>query len=174
MKYVTSFAFIVSLATVAACGGTSSPSAPSGNSTLTFTAMLNPGEEVPAITGPESAGSGTATITLNVSKDTYGNITSGTAAFAATLTGFPAGTPINMAHIHQASAGQSGSVVVNTTIASGDVSLTGGTGSFNKSGITVPADVASQMMANPSAFYFNVHSTLNPSGVARGQLVRVQ
>jgi CHRD domain len=174
MKYVASLALVVSLATVAACGGADSPSSPSGNSTQTFAATLKPSEEVPAVTGPESAGSGTATITLNVSKDTSGNVTSATATFAVNLASFPAGTPINMAHIHQAPIGQSGDVVVNTTVAPGDVSLRDGAGSFNKSGIAVPADIANQLMTNPAAFYFNVHSTLNPSGVARGQLARVQ
>ena len=79
-----------------------------------------------------------------------------------------------MAHIHQAPQGQSGDVVVNTTVAPGELTLANGAGSFNKSGIAVPAAVASQLMTNPSGFYFNVHSTLNPSGVARGQLVRTQ
>lgn len=174
MKYVTSFALIVALAAAAACGSTASPMSPSRNSLQTFTAILKPSEEVPAIAGAESAGSGAATITLSVSKDNSGNVTSATATFAVNLSGFPAGTPINMAHIHQALAGQSGSVVVNTTIAPGDLTLANGTGSFSKSGIAVPADIATQMISNPSGFYFNVHSTLNPSGVARGQLVRMQ
>jgi hypothetical protein len=29
-------------------------------------------------------------------------------------------------------------------------------------------------MANPSGYYFNVHTALNPTGAIRGQLVRVQ
>jgi len=174
MKYVSSFALVMSLVGVAGCTNSDSPSAPSGNPSQTYTATLRPSEEVPAVAGAESAGTGTATITLNVSRDSYGNVTSATAAFAVTLNGFPGGTPINMAHIHQAASGQSGNVVVNTTLAPGEVTLTNGAGSFNKSGIAVPADIASQLMNNPSGFYFNVHSTLNPSGVARGQLVRTQ
>jgi CHRD domain-containing protein len=174
MKYVSSLALVVSLAVVSACGGTDSPSTPSGSGTQTFTAALRPSEEVPAVTGAESAGSGTATITLNVAKDSAGNVTSATATFAVNLSGFPATTPINMAHIHQAAAGQSGNVVVSTTLAPGEVTLNGGSGSFNRSGIAVTPEIASQLMTNPAGFYFNVHSTLNPSGAARGQLVRVQ
>jgi hypothetical protein len=34
--------------------------------------------------------------------------------------------------------------------------------------------VFNAIINNPSGFYFNVHSTLNPGGVARGQLVKVQ
>ena len=177
MKYVTSFAFVVSLGMISACGGSDSPgmpATPSGSGVQTFTAALRPSEEVPPISGAESAGSGTATITLNATKDSSGNITSATATFVVNLTGFPAGTPINMAHIHQAPAGQSGNVVVSTTLSPGDVTLDGGGGSFNRSGIAVTPDIASQLMTNPAGFYFNVHSTLNPGGVARGQLVRVQ
>ena len=174
MKYVSSLALVVSLAVVSACGGTDSPSTPSGSGTQIFTAALRPSEEVPAVTGAESAGSGTATITLNVAKDSAGNVTSATATFAVNLNGFPTATPINMAHIHQAAAGQSGNVVVSTTLAPGEVTLNGGSGSFNRSGIAVTPEIASQLMTNPAGFYFNVHSTLNPSGAARGQLVRVQ
>jgi len=171
--YVTSFALMAALAALTGCGS-DSPSSPSGAVTQIYTAALQPAQEVPAVNGPEAAGSGTATITVNLTKDASGNVTSATANFAVTLNGFPASTPINMAHIHVGGAGQSGDVVVNTTIAPGDVVLTNGSGSFNKSAIAVPADIASQLMNGPAGFYFNVHSTLNPSGVARGQLVRVQ
>src|SRR5262245_54307135 len=106
MKYVNALALVVSLAAVAACSSNdSSPRTPSGNSTQTFAATLRPSEETPPVTGVESTGSGTANITLNVVKDGSGNVTSATATFAVNVNGFPAGTPINMAHIHQAAAG---------------------------------------------------------------------
>src|SRR5262245_40794215 len=174
MKYVSMFALAVSLATVAACGSSDSPNAPSGDKTVTFTAALRPDNEVPAVTGPEAAGSGTATITMTVSTDQSGNVSAATANFAVNLAGFPNGTPINMSHIHQASAGQGGNVVVNTNLSPGELSLNNGSGSFTKNGIAVSAVLAQQLMTNPAGFYFNVHSTDNPNGVARGQLVRTQ
>jgi hypothetical protein len=82
--------------------------------------------------------------------------------------------PVNMAHIHQAPAGQNGNVVVSTSLAPGEVMLPDGSGSFTRSGIAVTPDLASQILGNPTGFYFNIHSTLNPGGTARGQLVRVQ
>jgi len=37
-------------------------------------------------------------------------------------------------------------------------------------GIAVSADQVNAILANPGAFYFNIHTARNPDGVARGQL----
>ena len=158
---------------VSACGS-SSPSAPTTPTNPTFTAALSPANEVPAIVGAEASGSGTATVTLVTTKDAAGNVTSATATFVVNLSGFPAGTPINIAHIHQAAAGVNGAVVVNSGLTAGQTVLATGSGSFTASNLTVTPDLANLILTNPAGFYFNVHSTLNPGGVARGQLVRVQ
>jgi hypothetical protein len=83
---------------------------------------------------------------------------------------------MNIAHIHQAPAGTNGSVVFNTTLAAGEATAnSAGSATFTKAGIS-PADptIVNVIINNPAGFYFNVHSTLNPGGVARGQLVKVQ
>ena len=53
------------------------------------------------------------------------------------------------------------------------VELADGTTTFN---VEVTADpvIVQSIIDNPSAWYFNVHSPLNPGGFARGQLVPVQ
>jgi hypothetical protein len=107
-------------------------------------------------------------------KDASGNVTGATATFAVNLSGFPAGTPINLAHIHPGVAGVNGGALVNLGLGSGEVVLANGSGSFNKSSINVDAALAQQILNTPASFYFNVHSTLNPGGVARGQLVKTQ
>src|SRR5262249_14452876 len=142
----------------------------------TFTADLRPSNEVPPISNAESTGAGTATVVFDITKDAAGNVTSGTATFIVTLSGFPPGTPINIAHIHQAAAGTNGSIVFSTSLAAGEVTLSSsGTGTFTKAGIAPPNPAVFQaILDNPAGFYFNVHSTLNPGGVARGQLVKVQ
>jgi hypothetical protein len=38
--------------------------------------------------------------------------------------------------------------------------------------VAVSADAANAILANPGAFYFNLHSALNPAGVVRGQLAK--
>ena len=140
----------------------------------TFTADLRTSNENPPITNAEQGGSGTATITFDVTKDAAGNVTGGTANFVVNLTGFPAGTPINIAHIHEAAAGTNGSIVVNSLLTAGTVVLgANGAGTFTASNLTVDAALANRILTNPAGFYFNVHSTLNPGGVARGQLVKV-
>jgi hypothetical protein len=149
----------------AACSGSSSSPTTSSPTKPTFTAELKTSNEVPAITGAEASGSGTASITFDQ--------TANTVTFVVNLSGFPAGTPINIAHIHTGAAGVSGAVLVTTTLAAGEVTLANGSGSFSKTA-PVTADVAQGIINNPAGFYFNVHSTLNPGGVARGQLVKVQ
>ena len=174
MKYAYGIALALSLSILTAACDKESPTTPSTSATPTFAATLRTSEEVPSVTGAESSGTGNVTVTLNVTKDPSGNVTGGMATFAVTLNGFPAGMPVNMAHIHQAAAGQNGNVVVNTSLAPGDVTLSNGSGTFTRTGIAVTPDIANQILSNPASFYFNIHSTLNPGGVARGQLARVQ
>ena len=168
----------IALAVAAAgCSNSSSPASPSTPTKPTFTADLRPANENPPISNAENTGSGTATITFDVTRDANNNVTGGTATFVVNLQGFPAGTPINIAHIHQGATGTNGSIVFSTGLAAGEAVLTTGSGSFSKAGVTAAGDAAAVMnaiLANPSGYYFNVHSTLNPGGVARGQLVRVQ
>ena len=64
--------------------------------------------------------------------------------------------PLTGAHIHQASAGINGPIVVNF---SGQLS---GTGLFDP-------DLAS-VIANPKGFYVNLHNADFPGGAVRGQL----
>ena len=158
--------------TVAGCGSSTaiSPTVVSLPSSYTFTASLLPANEVPPVTNADASGSGTATITLSVTRDSANNITTASATFVVSMTGFPAGTSLTGAHIHQAGPGANAGVIVSTTLASGEVVLTNGSGSFTRSAINVPADVANNLIAGANGFYFNIHTALNPGGAARGQL----
>jgi hypothetical protein len=138
-------------------------------STQTFTVPLVAAAEVPAIANTESTAAGSATIKFNLTK-TDGVLTAATADFTVNLSGFPAGSTVTLAHIHPGVAGNTGTVLVNTGVTSGQVPLSGGAGSFTKTGIAMTPDVAQSIMNAPSAYYFNVHSSMNPNGVMRGQL----
>jgi len=154
------------------CGSDSSPIAPSQatTTTSTFTVPLSPANEVPAITNADASGSGTAIIALTVTKDGAGNITSASANFQISVTGFPAGTRVTDAHIHNAAAGSNGGIVVSVGLTSGELAITNGGGSITKNGINVPADRAAAILNNRASHYFNVHTALNPDGAIRGQL----
>src|SRR3982074_2022346 len=82
-----------------------------------FTADLKTSNEVPAIANAEASCSGKGTFTLNTTKDATGTVTAANALFETDVTGCPAGTAINIGHIHKAAAGANGSVVINSGLA---------------------------------------------------------
>jgi hypothetical protein len=154
------------------CSSSTSPSTTSPTNP-TFTAQISPANENPPITNAESVVQGNASITMVTTKDAGGNITAASATFVVNITNLPSGSTVNIAHIHECASNCNGSIVVNTTIAAGEVTVTNGVASFTKANINVPAEVAQRILNNPAGFYFNVHSNLNPGGFARGQLQRV-
>ena len=166
----------LTLALTAGCDDSNdNPAGPSNTGPIVFTAQLSAANEVPAVTGPEASGRGNATITFNVPRDAGGGVTgAGTASFAIQLSGFPPGTPAILAHIHPGASGQVGAPLVNTNLTPA-TALVLGDGTVN---VTLTAPVsqvdAAAIMANPAAYYFNVHTALNQGGAARGQLVRTQ
>ncbi|HXD72116.1 MAG TPA: CHRD domain-containing protein [Vicinamibacterales bacterium] len=151
---------------------TSSPSTPGGSTTTRFTAALSPANETPPITNAESTGSGTATIDFIITRDASNTITNSVVNFQVNMQNFPSTAVVNIAHIHSGATGVAGPVLVNTTTVPGEVVLTNGAGSFTRNSISVPAATAQSILDNPAGFYFNVHTTLNPGGVMRGQLVK--
>ncbi|MBI5056512.1 MAG: CHRD domain-containing protein [Nitrospirae bacterium] len=115
-------------------------------------AELSGAQEVPAVT---TSGSGTYDITVNT----------GTGEISGTVTFSGLSSNASVAHIHQAAAGAVGPVIV---------SLEGGAGAT--SGVwTIPTGTiltAEQITAyQANGLYFNVHSTINPSGEIRGQII---
>jgi CHRD domain len=152
--------------------GYSSPTDPSQGTTTTstFTVPLSAANEVPAITNADASGSGTATIALTVTRDGSGTITSATANFQISVSGFPAGTTVTKAHLHNGTRGGNAGVFVDINLASGELAVTNGSGSVTKNGINVPADKAAAILNDRAGHYFNVHTALNPDGAIRGQL----
>lgn len=148
---------------VAGCSDNDNPAGPSG-APMVFSAILLPANEVPPVGNAESSGRGAVQVTISGT----------TARFYVQLTGFPGNTTIVGAHIHPAPAGVNGPVLVSTgVVATAPLALNAGTIEFTADA-GIDAAVVQQIAANPAAFYFNVHSPLNPGGFARGQLQRVQ
>jgi hypothetical protein len=160
-----------------ACGS-DSPTNPSNTNTgpIVFTATLSAANEVPPVTNADANGRGLATMTVNVARDpASGKVTAGGSInFSVLLSGFPGGTVVRLAHIHPGAAGINGSPLVDTGL-SAATAITldangGGTLTFNN--VPVTQMDATSIVANPAAFYFNVHTAVNPGGAIRGQLVR--
>ena len=152
------------------------PTGPSNTGPIVYTAQLSAANEVPPITNAESGGRGTATMTFNVPRDSNGAPTgAGTVNFVIQVTGFPAGTPAILAHIHIGPSGQNGTVVVNTGLsAAAPVVMADGTATITINNREVSQEVATNILNNPGGFYFNLHTPTNPGGAVRGQLVRQQ
>jgi hypothetical protein len=167
---------LVVLALAAGCENSSNPSptpTPTPTPNPVFTSTLLAANEVPPIGNAEQTASGTVRIELVITRDAANAISSATANFIVTLAGFPAGSSVNIAHIHQAPVGVNAGIAVNTGLTSGEVTLAAnGTGGFTKNGVNVTPATAQAMLDGPAGFYFNVHTTLNPNGVIRGQLAR--
>lgn len=170
------FAVIACAAVLAAACGSKSPTTPTPNpNQITFKATLSPANEVPPVSNADQGASGTATVTLNVVRDAANTITGGNIAWTYSVSGFPAGTQLILNHIHEAGPGVNGGVVINSGLsAAAPLTLAAGT-LTNQAYVDLNANavaVYQRMIDNPNGFYFNVHSTLNPGGAVRGQLVK--
>ena len=134
--------------------------------TITFTTTLHGGNEVPGVV---TGSVGTSTVTWNTATKT--------GTYRVDVYNMPVGTTAS--HIHVGAAGVGGPVVINFTVPAGGIS-----NDYALSGTFACADVvvrAAQGINSCEDFeqalllenaYVNVHSTANPGGEIRGQLVR--
>ncbi len=170
------FAMMAMVGLLAAGCGSKSPTSPSNTppNSVTFTAALNPANEVPPVTNADASGSGTGTFKLDLTRDSAGVITAAKATFVFSLTGFPAGTNIILGHIHTGGPGLTGSPIVSTglTAANPVVLPNGSVTNQTISNIDVTPANAQLIIDNPNGFYYNLHTTLNPGGAVRAQLVK--
>jgi hypothetical protein len=152
---------------------------PTGTTTvgpIVFAAQLLASNEVPPVSNAESGARGSVTITMSVPRDTAGNpVGAGTVTFSMQAQALTPGTPVIAAHIHPGAAGMNGPPLLDTGLApTAPMVLADGTGNLIVSNLPVSQQVAAQITANPAGFYFNMHTPLNPGGVIRGQLSRLQ
>jgi hypothetical protein len=133
---------------------------------LNLTALLSGANETPGI--PSGAG-GTATITLNTATRTV--------TYKVDVYNLPSGA--TAAHFHSAGPGVSGPVVVNFTVPAGisnDFSISGTASASDlvprgEQGIRSWDDFLQALTLGQ--IYVNVHSSVNPGGEVRGQVLPV-
>ena len=164
---------------LALCGASAcdddSPTSPTGSGPIVFTVDLAASNEVPAVSNAESGATGRATITFSVPRDSSGNITGGgTWNVQAVVSGLIADSRIQAAHIHNGPAGQVAGIFVNTGLTPANAIPVNVSGTINFEGVAISQSQAEAVVANPAGHYFNMHSPLNPGGVMRGQMVRLQ
>lgn len=164
------FASLLTMLAMAVCFTALTPQVAKAE-TRVFIANLAGTNEVPPVSGGEAGITGTAVVTLDVTRDASNNITAATARFDIQLAGFPQSTVIILAHIHEGAAGVNGPVRVDSGLSPANpIVLSNVGGNISRSNLAVTPAIAAGIIANPAGFYFNVHSAANTGGVVRGQL----
>jgi hypothetical protein len=133
--------------------------------TYTFTAALHGGNEVPGVV---TGAAGTGTVTLNAATNVV--------TYRIDVYNMPVGTTAS--HFHVGAPGVSGPVVVNFTVVpniSNDFAITGTASAADlvpraAQGINSWEDFVQALMLGN--IYMNVHSTANPGGELRGQVIK--
>ena len=144
--------------------------------TIPFRAVLSTANEVPAI---ELNASGTATLWVHVVRDAGGNIVSGSVDFNVNYS-FPGEQTFTGLHIHSGPAGVNAPVTINTGLsASNTVNDPTGKGNITRQAQVLATDTTDLatlrgMLQDPSQYYANLHTTVFPGGVIRGQLQRAR
>ncbi|HWI20555.1 MAG TPA: CHRD domain-containing protein [Vicinamibacterales bacterium] len=133
---------------------------------VTLNAALDGGNEVPAVV---TGSAGTAVVTWNT--------TTKTGTYRVEVYNMPVGTTAS--HIHVGADNVGGPVVINFTVPAGGISNDFAlTGTFACSDVVARAaqginsceDFEQALLLGNT--YVNVHSTANPGGEVRGQLIR--
>jgi uncharacterized protein (TIGR03437 family) len=136
--------------------------------------LLATNEPTPVV---DATAKGIATIWLHLIRDAAGKVASGTIDFNANFQ-FAIAETVTLAHIHKGPAGVAGGVVIPVPFtrfdqATGAGSLPVRQVAFSTADAnSLVIDSVNGILADPSAFYFNIHTVDSPSGALRGQLQR--
>ncbi len=121
---------------------------------------------------------GAALIEVNVNRDpTTGAITSGTVVFDVDYR-FPSPVTITGLHIHNGPVGVNAPVVIDTGTNGSTTAITNATRGNIFRIVEIPSTNATGIAAlnglftDPTQYYVNMHTTVNPGGVIRGQLYK--
>jgi uncharacterized protein (TIGR03437 family) len=139
--------------------------------TMTFPVMLSPANEVPAIEGLDA--SAPSLLTVHSLRNEDGTIAAAHVVFDVNHR-FSGETEFTGLHVHDGAAGVNGPVRLDSGI-SGTSPVRTSTGFGNILLRATLFDAASlatlnSLVANPSAHYLNLHTTVNRGGAVRAQL----
>ena len=135
--------------------------------------LMAPQNETPANPGP--AWNAAGGVILLVTRDGAGAPNSAYAIFDVSYRGFTADTVFSGLHVHSGAALASGPVVIPSGLSAQVAAGGDGSGVLHyESEIDLNAagavDAVNGFIANPGAYYINLHTTAKPGGAVRGQL----
>ena len=122
---------------------------------------------------------GSVTVWLHVVRDASGKVTSGSLDFSVNYK-FTAAVTLTALHIHKGAAGVPGAIVIPVpltqfTDAEGVGTIPTKPVQFSdEDARTTSLDSVNGLLADPSSFYFDIHSTNAPGGAMRGQIQRAE
>lgn len=176
MRRTTVLTFLLvaaaALVVVATAGGNGGRGNDGGNgkkqrnaAVTVYDLRLEPKQEVPKVRGLRAYADGA--LTLDVTRDTAGAITSGEAIFYFNYD-FPSSVTITGLHVHQGMKRTNGPIVIDSGIAP----FTDADGDGNVTAVVsgVSPTLLSAILATPRNYYVNLHTSVNPSGAIRDQL----
>jgi uncharacterized protein (TIGR03437 family) len=135
-----------------------------------FAASLSPANESPPVAGVTA--SGEAIITLFLRRSDGGAILSGIVYFDVDYN-FAAAATVTGLHIHGGGAGVNGPILIDTGITSSNTVAVQGEGNIFRA-VDVSSGAAltalGGILADPSGFYVNLHTSVNTGGLMRDQL----
>ncbi len=139
--------------------------------TVRFQTLLSPANEVPAIT---STATGPGSFTAFPIRDGRGAVEGAVVVFDVNYR-MPGATTFTGLHIHNGAAGVNGPVSIDSGLnARAPIESSTGNGNVFRI-VTTSATGALQalnsVVSTPELHYMNIHSTVNPGGIMRAQLV---
>ena len=137
---------------------------------VTLGAVLTPSNEVPPLPATVQ-GAGTATVVINLKRDPDGDAASAFIDFIVNAN-FDSAESIRAMHIHRGDSSISGPVVLDASFGD-ELDAAAGSTSFSRRVEFVASsdlEVVEEVIADPAAFYLNVHTASAPAGIMRGQL----
>jgi uncharacterized protein (TIGR03437 family) len=138
--------------------------------TLYYLGDMRGANENPAV---PTTSYGSAVLVAHIVKDAAGKVVSGTVDFNVTGQ-FSEAYTVTGLHIHSGAAGVNGPVTVDSGLsAANNLPVVAGRTLIQRSGqVNNAAAIATieGMLANPGNYYVNLHTTVNPGGMFRGQL----
>lgn len=135
-----------------------------------YQVTMSSANEVPPVAAAATA---PALVTVYSVRNADGTAAAGAVRFD-TNPRLPAGTTPTAMHIHDGLLGVNGPVTIDSSFANAPVLIADGTGNITRLAIAGTGQALASLndvIINPEKHYVNMHSTANPGGIVRAQLV---